>query len=213
MCFSTTILPLPIPDPDRSWGASNCPDCNGTCSGHYLKPDKALQSSLPPMVQPPSVTLKSEFTKLKGTSPSSASIEGTAKKVLFHLLRCPCGLKIFRLFQTTGREGLPRQQRRDNNERQLKLKRAPSTIVVSAKDLIWILQTRLKSGLGVSNVIVGFILCVWVSPVNQKYSFVKIVKSRCFLCLVLPFLYCVCVEVWWYLVSLVPRPFFAKIWE
>ena len=119
----------------------------------------------------------------------------------------------FANLQTTGREGLPRQQRRDNNERQLKLKRAPSTIVVSAKDLIWILQTRMKSRLGVSNVIVGFILCVWVSPVNHEYSFVKIVKSRCFLCLVLPFLYCVCVEVWWYLVSLVPRPFFAKIWE
>ena len=79
---SVSYLPLPIPDPDRSWGASNCPDCNGVCSGHYLKPEKALQSSHPAMVQPPSVILKLEFAKLKGTSPSSSFIENVARKVL-----------------------------------------------------------------------------------------------------------------------------------
>ena len=57
--------------PLRPWGASDCPDCGGVCTGHYLKPVDTLNSSLEPMVQPPSVVLKNEFAKLKGTFPSS----------------------------------------------------------------------------------------------------------------------------------------------
>ena len=79
---SVSYLPIPIPDPNRPWGASDCMDCNGTCAGHYLKPVEALHSSLPSMIQPASVILKEEFVKLKGASPSSAFIEEVAKKVL-----------------------------------------------------------------------------------------------------------------------------------
>ena len=77
-----SYVPVPIPDPDRPWGALDCPDCSGTCTGHFLKPIEALQSSLPPMIQPPSAVLKQEFAKLKDVSPSSTFIEEVAKKVL-----------------------------------------------------------------------------------------------------------------------------------
>lgn len=32
-----TYLPLPIPDPSRTWGASDCPGCGGSCYGHFFE--------------------------------------------------------------------------------------------------------------------------------------------------------------------------------
>ena len=44
---SVNKLLLPVPDPKRPWGDTNCPDCKGTCPGHYLKPAEILSNSYP----------------------------------------------------------------------------------------------------------------------------------------------------------------------
>lgn len=61
---SISFLPLPVPDPARPWGGPDCEQCKGVCHSHFLKPLEALQSDLPPMTAPPSVTLKEAFHKL-----------------------------------------------------------------------------------------------------------------------------------------------------
>lgn len=44
-----SYIPLPIPDPSRPWGRTNCDECKGMCYGHFLKPSEALKSTLTPM--------------------------------------------------------------------------------------------------------------------------------------------------------------------
>ena len=78
---SIKYLPIPIPDPARPWDSSDCPECSGQCTGHFLKPADAVDSSLPVMLQPPSAVIKEEFGKLKGT-PTTTFLEDLAKKVL-----------------------------------------------------------------------------------------------------------------------------------
>ena len=34
-------FPIPIPDPNRPWGA-DCSTCKGTCAGHFLRPGDHL---------------------------------------------------------------------------------------------------------------------------------------------------------------------------
>ena len=34
-------FPIPIPDPNRSWGV-DCSTSKGTCAGHFLRPDDRL---------------------------------------------------------------------------------------------------------------------------------------------------------------------------
>ena len=63
-------IPLPIPDPSRPWGNQNCDKCTGPCYGHFLKPDDALKSVLPPMARPPSQIIKEAFEGLPGYPPS-----------------------------------------------------------------------------------------------------------------------------------------------
>ena len=62
--LSVSIIPLPIPNPNRPWGGAHCKQCNGTCYGHFLKPPGAISSSLPPMDVPPSALLKKAFDEL-----------------------------------------------------------------------------------------------------------------------------------------------------
>jgi len=50
-----------IPDPARQWGAPDCPNCKGKCSGHFLAPDGAIFSPLKGMTKPPSVYIKEMF--------------------------------------------------------------------------------------------------------------------------------------------------------
>ena len=52
---------LPVPDPSRPLGDSNCKSCPKTCSGHFLPPEQALESNETPMVYPPSAVLKCFF--------------------------------------------------------------------------------------------------------------------------------------------------------
>ena len=75
------MLPLPIHDPERPWGQSNCDTCKGSCYGHYLKPDETLNSNLMPVV-PPSTYIKERFDKLVEYPPSAAECEDVARSVL-----------------------------------------------------------------------------------------------------------------------------------
>ena len=76
-----SYLPLPICDPARPWGSPNCPDCSGSCYGHFLKPEVAILSPLPGMKKPPSTVIKEVFQKIEG-SPSEKQVQETAKAVL-----------------------------------------------------------------------------------------------------------------------------------
>ena len=48
-----TFVPLPIPDPKKPWGSSECGECSGPCSGHYLRPNQSREgmdvASRPPL--------------------------------------------------------------------------------------------------------------------------------------------------------------------
>ena len=77
-----SYIPLPIPDPARPWGGSNCELCKGDCHGHYLKPAESLQSTSPQMVSPPSVILKGAFQSLQHYPATEAEIEEIAKQAL-----------------------------------------------------------------------------------------------------------------------------------
>ena len=60
-----SYLPLPICDRARPWGSPSCPDCSGTCYGHFLKAEVAIISPLPGMKKPPSTVIKEVFQKIK----------------------------------------------------------------------------------------------------------------------------------------------------
>ena len=59
-----SYIPLPIPDPSRPWGRTNCDECKGMCYGHVLKPSEALKSTLTPMASPPSTAIKEALRNL-----------------------------------------------------------------------------------------------------------------------------------------------------
>ena len=77
-----SYLPLPIPDPSRSYGNPNCQECKGYCHGHFMKPTESLASSLPQMKKPPSVILKEAFDSLKSYPPSDSFYSDLSKKVM-----------------------------------------------------------------------------------------------------------------------------------
>ena len=89
-----SYLPLPVPDPERQWGATNCPDCKGVCTGHFLKPEIALQSPVKPMVQPPSHCIKEAFQKKVALQLSRTS-KKLPKRYFCCLTRYRCGSIIY----------------------------------------------------------------------------------------------------------------------
>ena len=65
---SVSMFPLPVKDPERPWGGRQ--ECNGTCSGHYLKPKETVnfisnKGTVDCDSIPPSVILKDEFNNLQ----------------------------------------------------------------------------------------------------------------------------------------------------
>lgn len=58
-----TSIPLPVPDPAYPWGASNCENCKGFCAGHYLMPNKTINTAHPSS-EPPSSLLKKFYAGL-----------------------------------------------------------------------------------------------------------------------------------------------------
>ena len=80
-----SFLPLPAVDPERSYGSSDCSQCKGVCSGHYLKPEQlreAFRSGTYIASKPPSIVLLSKMTKLKYEMPDENGILELAKEVL-----------------------------------------------------------------------------------------------------------------------------------
>ena len=78
------FFPLPVPDPSRPWGNSNCPDCKGICGGHFLKPNENLQNirgATNHMLKPPSLVIK-EFLQSKDNVYETADIDELARSVL-----------------------------------------------------------------------------------------------------------------------------------
>ena len=79
---AVSYLPYPIKDPTRPWGSKDCTECDGqnVCFGHFLKPDAALNSSLPIMEKPPSTIIREFFQSHK--TPTDSQIEQVAKSAL-----------------------------------------------------------------------------------------------------------------------------------
>ena len=79
-----TSLPLPVPDVNRPWGDESCSTCQGTCTGHYSQQfiDVRDKSALAKCSTPPSIVLKSEFSKLTQYPPQQEHITEIAEKVL-----------------------------------------------------------------------------------------------------------------------------------
>ena len=78
---SVSTFPLPIPDPQRYWGNSNCTECSGLCAGHFLKPEETLASLLNPM-KPPSIILKKVFDALETYPPEESLYQQLAERTL-----------------------------------------------------------------------------------------------------------------------------------
>ena len=75
-------IPLPVPDPARSWGSLNCEKCKGFCAGHFLNPEAAFSSRTSAMIQPPSASLKEFHSSLKGAVPEPSQLEVIARKTM-----------------------------------------------------------------------------------------------------------------------------------
>ena len=76
-----SYIPLPIPDPSRTWGNKECQECSNFCAGHYLSPEAAIVADKELMVLP-STIIKSEVLKNNGQPLLSSRIEELAKTVL-----------------------------------------------------------------------------------------------------------------------------------
>ena len=77
-----SYIPIPIPDPARPWGSTNCTQCKGVCHGHFLSPQEAVGSTLPRMINPPSQLIKEAFNALKGQAPSDIFLQQVASRCL-----------------------------------------------------------------------------------------------------------------------------------
>ena len=75
-----SYLPIPIPDPARPWGSTNCSQCDGVCYGHFMEPEIAM-SPLQTMLKPPSTVIREAFESKKDF-PSESDIQKIAKAVL-----------------------------------------------------------------------------------------------------------------------------------
>lgn len=115
-------VPLPIPDPFRPWGNSDCTECTGSCYGHFLRPLDAIKSVAPPMA-PPSQIIKVAFEALLQYPPSEQLCQEIAKQALLS----PDGVRQWmdhlHTVQENRRRGAlqaaaTRRQRKANREKQ-----------------------------------------------------------------------------------------------
>lgn len=80
-----SFLPLPMVDPERPFGSSDCSQCKGVCTGHYLKPEqlrKAFASGTYIAPKPPSEVLLSAMKNLKYEIPHENGILELSREVL-----------------------------------------------------------------------------------------------------------------------------------
>ena len=78
-----SVLPLPVPDPQRPWGGS-CKSCPDFCAGHYLSPesviDQVKKHGIKSCLKPPSHVIKSSIQK--NADPSEYDVQMLAKECL-----------------------------------------------------------------------------------------------------------------------------------
>ena len=78
-------LLLPVPDPKRPWGSTDCQTCPGFCAGHYLEPEAVIcQLDAPTplsIMRPPSNQLKDLFSK-NGSEPTDSELKEIAADCL-----------------------------------------------------------------------------------------------------------------------------------
>ena len=118
-----SYLPLPIPDPLRPWGDSNCTTCTGQCHGHFLKPNMLLDSSLSPMRRPPSAILKEFHQGLKGRTPTETELSGICKRCLLPNHEVEMWLEHLKTVQENRKRGAIKAA---ETRRQKKKAKAPS---------------------------------------------------------------------------------------
>lgn len=80
-----SFLPLPEVDPKRPFGSSDCSQCKGVCTGHYLKPEplrESFDSGTYITSKPPSEVLLSTMKNLKYEIPDETGILELSREVL-----------------------------------------------------------------------------------------------------------------------------------
>ena len=76
-----TDIPLPIADPSRPWGHTDCSKCKGFCAGHYLTPEETLATNCI-AAEPPSYILKKFYNQVKDNQPSDEELKAVSSKCL-----------------------------------------------------------------------------------------------------------------------------------
>ncbi len=78
-----THLLLPVPDPERPWGKTDCTSCTGFCTGHYKTKliDVRTQGAGDNVAQPPSTLLKRLYSRQTGQELTDQFVRTAAKQV------------------------------------------------------------------------------------------------------------------------------------
>ena len=75
-------LPLPVLDFQRGWGQTDCPDCVGSCHGHYLKVTDDFTDNEKFIATPPSVVISNFFGQKRQKIWNDREVEQLARDVL-----------------------------------------------------------------------------------------------------------------------------------
>lgn len=135
------------------------------------------------MVQPPSITLKLKFAKLKGTPPASASIEDIARKVLLSHAEVSMWFEHLQTVSDNRKRGATKAAEPWRKKRQASQESSKSQTEYYCgvcQEPYMDFTDQIEKWIGWEHCnMVSF--CVWGS-VSEPEIFVKIVKSRCYLC-------------------------------
>lgn len=101
---SIKYLPIPVPDPERHWGRSNCLECCGLCNGHYMKPENLATADDEGTAgeAPPSAIIREFFFK---KSPMDCDITELAKRVLLPICEIEIWLEHLKEVQHNRKRG------------------------------------------------------------------------------------------------------------
>ena len=96
---------MPVADPTRPFGDPNCSTSQDQCSGHFLPPEKMIESKEEPMIQPPSVVLKEFFQSLQGSEPTDEMLQSMARKTLLPVSEVQLWLEHLHTVHTNRKRG------------------------------------------------------------------------------------------------------------
>ena len=160
---SISCIPLPIPDPNHPWGRADCDQCRGICSGHFLKPSEALNSTLTFMAVPPSVVLKEASRSVPSILLLKLSVRWLQNVFFSPLIKSECGSNTYiPLQKTVGGVLLVQLLREEKRSKRDKEKGRVYTVVLHVSVLTRDSLNLLKTGLVAKLATHGFILFVQV---------------------------------------------------